>query len=107
MKTFRMRAFAVAATLSLVVAAVAAGPAEAKEPPGKPVTVMTRNVYLGADINRPVTAALTAQEQGKTGPEILVALANATHVTRDIVDQTNFPVRSELLADEIASTEPD
>ena len=107
MLTFRTRTFAIAATISLVLTAIAAGPAEAKTPPGKPVTVMSRNVYLGADINRPVTAALTAQAQGKTGPEILVALANATHVTRGIVDQTNFPVRAELLADEITRTEPD
>jgi hypothetical protein len=37
----------------------------------------------------------------------LVALANATHVSRAIVDQTNFPVRSKLLAAEIAETSPD
>ena len=107
MRSRRIRTFAVAATIGLVVAAVAAGPAQAKTPPGKPLTVMSRNIYLGADINRPVTAALTAQAQGKTGPEILVALANATRVTRDIVDRTNFPVRADLLADEIARTEPD
>jgi hypothetical protein len=98
---------ALAATFSLALAPLATGAAEAKQPPGKPVTVMTRNLYLGADINRPVTAALTAQAQGKTPQEILVALANATHVTRDIVDRTNFPVRAGLLADEIARTEPD
>jgi endonuclease/exonuclease/phosphatase family metal-dependent hydrolase len=98
---------ALAATLSLALAPLATGAAGAKQPPGKPVTVMTRNLYLGADINRPVTAARTAQAQGKTPQEILVALANATHVTRDIVDQTNFPVRAGLLADEIARTEPD
>jgi hypothetical protein len=98
---------ALAATLSLAVAPLATGAAEAKQPPGKPVTVMTRNLYLGADINRPVTAALTAQAQGKTPQEILVALANAAHVTRDIVDRTNFPLRAGLLADEIARTEPD
>ncbi|VXA99888.1 hypothetical protein [Aeromicrobium sp. 9AM] len=107
MRSRQVRTFAVAATIGLVITAVAAGPAQAKTPPGKPVTVMSRNIYLGADINRPVTAALTAQAQGKTGPEILVALANATHVTRDIVDRTNFPVRADLLADEIARTEPD
>jgi len=81
--------------------------ADAAAKPGKPLTVMTRNLYLGADINRPVTAALTAQAQGGTPQDILVALANATHVTRAIVDQTNFPVRAGLLADEIAGTEPD
>jgi hypothetical protein len=107
MKTLRTRALAAVSIVSLVVVALAAGPAEAKAPPTKPVTVMSRNIYLGADINRPVTAALTAQAQGKTPQEILVALANATHVTRDIVDQTNFPVRAELLADEITRTEPD
>jgi hypothetical protein len=107
MKTLRTRMLAVAVALGVIVAPLAAGPAEAKTPPGKPVTVMSRNVYLGADINRPVTAALTAQAQGKTASEILVALANATHVTRDIVDKTSFPVRARLLADEITRTDPD
>lgn len=107
MKTLRTRTFAAAATISLVVAAVAAGPANAKTSPSKPITAMSRNVYLGADINRPVNAALTAQAQGKTPQEILVALANATHVTRAIVDRTSYPVRAELLADEIARTDPD
>ena len=79
----------------------------APEPPGKPITVMTRNIYLGADINRPVEAALTAQAQGKTPQEIVAALAIATDVTRRIVDETNFPVRSKLLAREIATAKPD
>jgi endonuclease/exonuclease/phosphatase family metal-dependent hydrolase len=73
----------------------------------KPLTVMTRNLYLGADINRPVVAAATAQAQGKTPQEILVALANATHETRAIVDQTNYPVRAKLLAAEIVRNRPD
>lgn len=105
--TLRARILGLAATLSLVVAPLSGGTAEAKASPAKPVTVMTRNLYLGADINRPVVAALTAQAQGKTPQEILVALANATHVTRAIVDQTNFPVRAQLLAGEITRTEPD
>ena len=44
---------------------------------------------------------------GGTPQQILVALANATHVTRAIVDDTDFTVRAGLLADEIAATEPD
>jgi endonuclease/exonuclease/phosphatase family metal-dependent hydrolase len=36
-----------------------------------------------------------------------VALANATHDTRAIVDATNFPVRARLLAREIDRTNPD
>jgi endonuclease/exonuclease/phosphatase family metal-dependent hydrolase len=96
---------ATVAGLALLAGPLPSADAEAK--PGKPVTVMTRNVYLGADINRPVVAATTAQAQGKTPQEILVALANATHVTRANVDQTDFTVRAPLLADEVAQTQPD
>jgi hypothetical protein len=103
----RARVLGLATVLSLVVGSLAGGTAEAKPRPAKPVTVMTRNIYLGADINRPVEAALTAEAQGKTPQEILVALGNATHLTRAIVDQTNFPVRAQLLAGEIDRTEPD
>ena len=105
------RALAAVVTAGLVAAPlVVSAPADAgkpKHPPAKPVTVMTRNLYLGADINRPVTAALAAQAPGGTPQQILVALANATHVTRAIVDETDFTVRAGLLADEIVATEPD
>jgi endonuclease/exonuclease/phosphatase family metal-dependent hydrolase len=96
---------ATVASLGLLAGPLPAADAAAK--PSKPVTVMTRNVYLGADINRPVVAASTAQAQGKTPQEILVALANATHVTRAIVEQTDFSVRAPLLVDEVAQTRPD
>lgn len=79
----------------------------AANPPAKPVTVMTRNLYLGADINRPVEAALAAQQQGGSDVEILLALAAGSEATRNIVDQTDFRVRARLLADEIKRTAPD
>jgi hypothetical protein len=107
---FVRRLLVAATVVALGAVPVVAGPAEAgkpKHPPAKPVTVMTRNLYLGADINRPVTAALAAQQAGGNAQQVLVALANATHVTRAIVDQTNFPVRAGLLADEIVASEPD
>ncbi len=66
------------------------------------VTVMTRNVYLGADINRPVRAA-----RGKSGGEALAALGQANDQVRAIVDQTDFRVRSRLLSAEIAAARPD
>ena len=104
------RALAAVVTAGLVAAPlVVSAPADAGKPgrpgnpPAKPVTVMTRNIYLGADINRPVAAALAAQALGGSAQEILVALANATHVTRAIVDDTDFTVRAGLLADEIAA----
>ena len=65
---------------------------------------MTRNLYLGADLGPPLRAAL-AQPPGTFAQ--LVALANGTHAARDIVDQTNFPVRAQLLAAEIVATRPD
>ncbi len=106
----RARILGLAAVLTLAVGSLAGGTAGAepsKQRPGKPVTVMSRNIYLGADINRPINAALAAQQQGKTPQEILVALANATHLTRANVDQTNFPVRAGLLAKEVDRAEPD
>ncbi len=99
------------AVLALALTGGLTGPAYAgkkgHDHRGQPVTVMTRNLYLGADINRPVNAALAAQAAGGTPQQVLVALANATHVTRDIVDRTDFPVRTGLLAKEIARTRPD
>ena len=69
---------------------------------------MTRNLYLGADINRPVEAAQRQATQTPTRPDLILgALANATFVTRAIVDRTDFRVRAGLLAEEIATTAPD
>jgi endonuclease/exonuclease/phosphatase family metal-dependent hydrolase len=106
----RRLVLACAAGLLAVPLAVAGGAAAApgKRPPGKPVTMMTRNVYLGADINRPIQAALVAAAQpGANQLTIVTALANATHLTRAIVDDTDFGVRSGLLADEVVATRPD
>jgi len=82
------------------------GVEQAGAQPGKPVTVMTRNIYLGGDINRPVKAALAAQQAGGNAAQIVTALANATQVTRDIVDRTDFRVRAGLLAREIDANKP-
>jgi endonuclease/exonuclease/phosphatase family metal-dependent hydrolase len=66
------------------------------------VTVMTRNIYLGGDITRPIRAAL-----GRKGPEGVLALGHANHELREIVDRTDFTTRSKLLAAEIAAARPD
>jgi endonuclease/exonuclease/phosphatase family metal-dependent hydrolase len=89
--------------VSVALAAGGASPAQARpDDAGTPTTVMTRNVYLGVDIQRPIVATA-----GKTGLAALVALGNANVTTRGIVDETNFPRRSELLAAEIAAAKPD
>ena len=97
------RAAVAAAGISVVVAAAGATPAQARpDDAGTSTTVMTRNVYLGVDIQRPIRATA-----GKTGLAALVALGNSNVETRAIVDRTNFPRRSELLAAEIARESPD
>lgn len=108
--TISVRAAVALVTAALVGVALAVAPASAAPPaapPGKPITVMTRNLYLGADINRPVEAALAAQAAGGTPQQVVQALAVATDVTRRIVDRTDFPTRARLLAREIAAAKPD
>lgn len=70
--------------------------------PHATLTVMTRNLYLGADITRPLAAVSAA------APEAVVdALAHATHRLRDTLRRTRFDVRGRLLAAELAATRPD
>jgi endonuclease/exonuclease/phosphatase family metal-dependent hydrolase len=96
-------AAALTAAVALLVP-VSVGTAHAKPiNPDHPLTVMTRNLYLGADIQRPLRAVA-----GLTDPNaIILALAHANAETREIVDQTSFPTRAGLLTKEIARTAPD
>ncbi len=66
------------------------------------VTVMTRNIYLGGDITRPIRAALDRE-----GPEGVLALGHANYELGEIVNRTDFTTRSKLLAAEIAAARPD
>ena len=69
---------------------------------GQALTVMTRNLYLGGNIDRPIRAAYD-----RTGVEGVLALGHANHELRAIVERTDFRTRSRLLADEIAAARPD
>lgn len=93
---------ATVAVVSLVTGLAA--PVSAAPPPGRgtPVTVMTRNLYLGADINRPIDAV-----DGLTGMPALVAFGRANWQVMSIVDRTDFTARAALLAAEIATRKPD
>jgi endonuclease/exonuclease/phosphatase family metal-dependent hydrolase len=77
---------------ALLVAPVAA---EAKPAKSSKVKVMTRNLYLGAD--------LTPGVQAKD----LQGLVNAAGTILNQVDQNNFPVRATGLAAEINQQKPD
>ena len=66
------------------------------------LTVMTRNIYLGGNVNRPIRAAL--DRPGRAG---VLALGRANHELRNVVERTDFATRSKLLAEEIATARPD
>jgi endonuclease/exonuclease/phosphatase family metal-dependent hydrolase len=68
---------------------------------GKPLTVMTRNIYLGGDITRPL-AALAAPPERQA--EVFV---RANSELRAIIDLTNYPLRAKQLAREIDVRNPD
>jgi endonuclease/exonuclease/phosphatase family metal-dependent hydrolase len=84
---------ALVAVLAAAFALALSGVAQAKDK--RDVGVMTQNLYLGSSLD----AALAAT----TLPQFLVA-ANTIWGT---VQATNFPVRSDAIADEIAANKPD
>jgi endonuclease/exonuclease/phosphatase family metal-dependent hydrolase len=78
---------------ALLVSALCAPVAQARTAPR--VTVMTRNLYLGADLLPAAAATTPAQLQAAAG-------AIVRHV-----QATDFPARAKLLAAEIARAKPD
>lgn len=93
----------VTVVLALVGLAAVAMPADAAPPAGrgKPVTVMTRNLYLGGDFTRVLRAV-----QGAPPDQQLAALIAADTTVRTIVDETDFPLRAKQIAREIAARKP-
>ena len=87
LRPWHLTSIVVAVLVALLVPAVASAKHEAR--------VMTRNVYLGADLG-PALRATTANDFIRANGQIL----------RD-VDTNNYPVRSRGLAAEILSKEPD
>jgi endonuclease/exonuclease/phosphatase family metal-dependent hydrolase len=76
-------------------AAVASAAAAHDNGRGKVVNVMTRNVYLGADLSPAIAAKSLAE----------VVTANGV-ILREVIEN-DFPTRAEGLADEILQTKPD
>ena len=108
----RLTALTVATALTLsftaITTASADGPSRssttAAPRPARPpsVEVMTRNIYVGVDVTRPLDAA-----DGLTGLEALLAVAHEAHAMEETLEQTNFGVRARLLARELAREKPD
>lgn len=81
---------AVAALVAIVLSEVAQA-----DPTPRPVKVMTRNLYLGADLT-PAIAATDFFELALAGTQIW-----------NTVEATDFPERAKVLAYEIADADPD
>jgi endonuclease/exonuclease/phosphatase family metal-dependent hydrolase len=86
-----MRILVVAAAVLLSLAL----PGAATAAPERDVTVMSRNLYLGADIIRAATSP-TPEAQALAATELW-----------HTVQQTNFPLRATAIAQEIQETRPD
>src|SRR6186997_1621493 len=91
------RALMLAALCATAVAALPAG-AQAAGSTNDPPKVMTRNIYLGADLN-PAVAAV-----GCSPAPFCTFDANQT-IWNQVV-ATNFPARAKLLAREIDDDDP-
>ena len=61
------------------------------------ITVVTRNLYLGANLDQAIAAIFSGN------PDAIIQAATATWAS---VVATNFPERAEVLADEIAHSQP-
>lgn len=83
------------ASVIALTAVAGAADAKPKKPESVPVKVMTRNLYLGADLS-PALAANTFEEFTAANGDIL-----------EEVDRTKFPRRAIGLAQEIKQTKPD
>ena len=97
----KVRPWALSALVAVLASTAFATAADAAK--REPVTVMTRNIYLGGDIMRPLVAV-----GNQTGAAALISFANANWTLADIaLRQTDFPTRAQLLAKEIDDRRPD
>jgi endonuclease/exonuclease/phosphatase family metal-dependent hydrolase len=72
------------------------------------VKVMTRNLYVGADVNVLIGKIAAALSDPTLTPEqVQQAIAVAVTEFWDFVQTTDFPARARVIADEIEATEPD
>lgn len=93
----KLRLFALAALTLSIGSFAPTGSARAAEP-GKKVTFMTRNLYLGADLE-PAIGAIAGGDGAAVVAEVGIVWAK--------VQATSFTTRARALADEIKDKKPD
>jgi endonuclease/exonuclease/phosphatase family metal-dependent hydrolase len=86
-----------------LLSAAAYVPAGAPAVASREVTVMSQNLYMGADL-APVLSVLANPAPMDT---FMARLAVAVSTVWTAQAQTNFPARAEMIADRIAAAEPD
>jgi endonuclease/exonuclease/phosphatase family metal-dependent hydrolase len=91
----RVRRLALMVVAALLLTGLSAGAAQAKFGPGHQVNVMTRNLYLGADLAPAIAAKSTKDFVAANGQILREVTAN------------NFPLRAKGLAQEILKKKPD
>ena len=91
----RARLLGIVLLLTGIAVAVLASPVGAQAADNVNVRIMTRNLYLGADLSPAINASTTNEFVDANG-----------QIVRD-VDTNNFPVRAKGLAQEILQQEPD
>lgn len=105
------RALILAALGASAVAALPAG-AQAGGTVNDPPKVMTRNLYLGADLNPALTAIIGCLRGYQGDPSGIppalceTFIKNANQTVWNQVQATNFPARAKLLAHEIDDDDP-
>jgi endonuclease/exonuclease/phosphatase family metal-dependent hydrolase len=93
---FRYLAYALAGLITALAVLIPVAVAEAKKKKKDPkITVMSRNLYLGADLGPAIDA------------DSLCGAIDAGGQILNDVDESNFPERAKLLAAEIADAKPD
>jgi hypothetical protein len=94
----RKLVFFISVVVGIMIVVAPLSPAFAADPK---IKVMTRNIYLGADIFKVVEAAENP-DPVNYGLDVPIAVAEVWGA----VQFTNFPARAEALADEIAANKP-
>lgn len=102
MNSFRITMASALAVLITASALATGDPASSRTGLGAPLTVMTRNVYLGTDLF-PIFRATPARSTRKAR---LATTARAMHRARQVVHETDYRSRATLIAAEIADHEP-